>query len=105
MGTLGTRVCDGGSGVGCRGVSLVQGWACLGPYGRITPHEGRSGPHPRVAIVIRHDYKRARRDFSLAKHIRVTRSLLKAMMADAQPFARSALLVSARGAKLDSRRE
>lgn len=62
---------------------LRPGW---GPWGRITRHRERSGPHRSPAIALEHGHSVTKRDISLRKHVCVTRSLLKAIMADAQPF-------------------
>jgi len=64
-------------------VLLRPGW---GPWGRITRHRERSGPHRSPAIALEHGHSVTKRDISLWKHVCVTRSLLKAIMADAQPF-------------------
>ena len=79
-----------------RGPGLLRpGW---GPWGRITRHRERSGPHRSPAIALEHGHSVTKRDISLWKHVCVTRSLLKAIMADAQPFnTRSAAAVQFRG--------
>lgn len=66
-------------------------WTCFsrpgsGPWGRITRHGVRSAPHRSSAIALEHGHSVTKRDISLRKHVCVTRSLLKAIMADAQPF-------------------
>lgn len=57
-----------------------------GPWGRITRRVVRSAPHRSSAIALEHGHSVTKRDISLRKHVCVTRSLLKAIMADAQPF-------------------
>lgn len=82
------RECARGVPGACLALSCSSSGARLEapPQGLNTRRDECSGPHRLSAIAAKHPHSFTKQDISLRIHVCVTRSLVKAIMADTQPF-------------------